>query len=98
MPSKKHRPEEIIGKLRGAAAVPADTFVRPHSPVIGPKKAPVTIVEFFGPSCKACRAFYPAVKQILATYPKDARLVMRYLPLQRSSFSRRRASRGFWSP
>ena len=68
-----------------AAALPAETFVRPHSPVIGPKKAPVTIVEFFDPSCEACRAFYPAVKQILATYPKDVRLVMRYLPLHPGS-------------
>lgn len=66
-------------------AVPADTFVRPHSPIIGPKTAPVTIVEFFDPSCEACRAFYPAVKQILAAYPKDVRLVMRYLPLHQGS-------------
>ena len=68
-----------------AAAVPKDIFVRPHSPIIGPKSAPVTIVEFFDPSCEACRAFYPSVKQILAAYPKDVRLVMRYLPLHEGS-------------
>lgn len=67
------------------ATLPATTFVRAHSPVIGPKIAPVTIVEFFDPSCEACRAFYPAVKQILAAYPKDVRLVMRYLPLHQGS-------------
>ena len=53
-------------------------LVRPHSPVIGPPDAPVTIVEFFDPSCEACRAFYPIVKQIMATYPADVRLVLRY--------------------
>jgi protein-disulfide isomerase len=67
------------------AAVPADVFVRPHSPVIGPKNAPVTIVEFFDPSCEACRAFYPVVKQVMAAYPNDVRLVLRYLPLHQGS-------------
>lgn len=76
----------VAGELAAkVAAVPKDIFVRPHSPIIGPKNAPVTIVEFFDPSCEACRAFYPSVKQILAAYPKDVRLVMRYLPLHQGS-------------
>jgi len=49
-----------------------------HSPTFGPADAPVTIVEFFDPSCEACRAFYPVVKQILAEYPGQVRLVLRY--------------------
>lgn len=68
-----------------AAPVPSDNFVRPHSPVIGPKNAPVTIVEFFDPSCEACRAFYPEVKKIMRAYPNDVRLVLRYLPLHQGS-------------
>ena len=51
-----------------------------HSPVLGPQGAPVTIVEFFDPACEACRAFYPNVKQILAAYPREVRLVIRYVP------------------
>ncbi len=66
-------------------AGPVDSLIRPHSPIIGPKNAPVTIVEFFDPSCEACRAFYPPVKGIVAKYPKDVRLVMRYLPLHPGS-------------
>ena len=66
-------------------AGPVDSLIRPHSPIIGPKNAPVTIVEFFDPSCEACRAFYPMVKGIVAKYPKDVRLVMRYLPLHPGS-------------
>jgi protein-disulfide isomerase len=62
-----------------------DTLVRPHSPIIGPVDARVTIVEFFDPSCEACRAFYPIVKQILAKFPKDVRLVLRYTPLHEGS-------------
>ena len=51
---------------------------RPHSPILGPVDAPVTITEFFDPSCGACRAFHPIVKQILAAFPTQVRVVMRY--------------------
>ncbi len=68
-------------------AQPTDqtALVRPHSPVIGPAGAPVTIVEFFDPSCEACRAFHPIVKQILARFPGDVRLVLRYTPFHEGS-------------
>lgn len=62
-----------------------NTLVRAHSPVIGPKEAPVTIVEFLDPSCEGCRAFYPFVKQILAEYPNEVRLVIRYVPFHSGS-------------
>lgn len=61
----------------------ASAMVRPHSPVMGPENARVTIVEFFDPACEACRAFYPYVKQILAAFPRDVRLVLRYTPFHR---------------
>lgn len=60
-------------------------LVRMHSPVIGPQNAPVTIVEFFDPACESCRAFYPYVKDILARYPADVRLVVRYAPFHEGS-------------
>jgi protein-disulfide isomerase len=62
-----------------------ETLVRPHSPVIGPADAPVTIVEFFDPSCEACRAFHPIVKQIMAAFPNEVRLVLRYAPFHEGS-------------
>jgi protein-disulfide isomerase len=65
-------------RAREIAAMRAEALVRSHSPVIGPANAPVTIVEFFDPSCEACRAFYPPLKQILSLFPNDVRLVMRY--------------------
>lgn len=66
---------------------PADinTLVRSHSPVVGPTDAPVTIVEFFDPSCGACRAFHPIVKQMIAEHPGDVRLVMRYVLFHKGS-------------
>lgn len=58
----------------------SDSLVRAHSPVLGREDAPVTVVEFFDPACEACRAFHPVVKDILAAYPDDVRVVMRYTP------------------
>lgn len=60
-------------------------FERAHSPSFGPDDAPVTIVEFFDPSCEACRAFYPFVKEILDTNQGDVRLVIRYALFHRGS-------------
>ena len=67
------------------AVANADALVRIHAPVMGAANAPVTIVEFFDPSCEACRAFYPHVKKILADYPRDVRLVIRYAPFHQGS-------------
>jgi len=60
-------------------------LVRMHSPVLGPQGAPVTIVEFFDPACETCRAFYPVVKRLMAQYPDDVRLVIRYAPFHQGS-------------
>ena len=60
-------------------------LVRMHSPVFGPQDAPVTIVEFFDPACETCRAFYPIVKALMAQYPNDVRLVIRYAPFHQGS-------------
>lgn len=56
-------------------------LVRFNAPSFGPANAPVTIVEFFDPSCESCRAFYPIVKQMMAKHPEDVRLVLRYKSL-----------------
>ncbi|MBT9465862.1 thioredoxin domain-containing protein [Hydrogenophaga sp.] len=60
-------------------------LVRMHSPVFGAQSAPVTIVEFFDPACETCRAFYPIVKNLMAQYPNDVRLVIRYAPFHQGS-------------
>ncbi len=62
-----------------------EQLVRFHSPSVGNASARVTIVEFFDPACEACRAFHPAVKEILRAYPEDVRLVLRYAPFHKGS-------------
>ncbi|WP_306114968.1 MULTISPECIES: thioredoxin domain-containing protein [unclassified Roseovarius] len=58
----------------------AEALMRPYSPILGPKTAPVTIVEFFDPACEACRAFHPIVKDIMAEHGDAVRVVIRYTP------------------
>jgi protein-disulfide isomerase len=65
--------------------VPAETLVRPHSPVLGARNAPVTVVEFFDPACEACRAMYPRVKDMLAANPGKVRVVLRYAAFHEGS-------------
>ncbi|MBM3751831.1 MAG: disulfide bond formation protein DsbA [Acidimicrobiia bacterium] len=57
------------------------TFVRPHSPFLGPEQAPVTVVEFLDPECESCRVMYPMVKQLLTEFDGRMKLVIRYMPL-----------------
>lgn len=64
-----------------AAATPsADQalLIRPHSPSFDPADAPVTLVEFFDPSCEACRAYHPVVQEIRRQFPDQVRVVLRY--------------------
>jgi protein-disulfide isomerase len=60
-------------------------LVRPHSPILGPAQAPVTVVEFLDPACEACRSFAPVVKQILFLYPREVRVVVRFADFHEGS-------------
>lgn len=62
-----------------------DTFVRPHSQVLGSAEAKVSLVEFTDPACETCAAFSPFVKKLLATYPNKLKLVVRYAPFHHGS-------------
>jgi len=68
-----------------AVGVDPKALQRSYSPSMGPENANVTIVEFFDPACEACRAFHPIVKQIMAHYPKDVRLVLKYTTFHKGS-------------
>lgn len=70
--------EAAAAETAAAPAIDEALLIRPYSPVLGPADAKVTLVEFFDPSCEACRAFHPVLKQIRETYPNDVRIVMRY--------------------
>lgn len=84
-PLQTQKPAAETSLPTNTATSNASNLVRFHSPIFGPAQAPVTIVEFFDPSCEACRAFYPHVKQILDDNPKDVRLVLRYVLFHQGS-------------
>lgn len=60
-------------------------LLRMHSPTLGPADAPVVIVEFLDPACETCSAFYPLVKEMMASNPEQIRLVLRYAPFHNGS-------------
>ena len=52
-----------------------------NAPSLGPDDASVTIIEFSDFQCPFCARVLPTVKQLLANYPDDVRLVFMDLPL-----------------
>lgn len=65
----------------GPARIDLSAHARADAPSLGPRDAPVTVVEFLDPACEGCRAFHPYVKRLLAAYPQDVRLEIRFVPL-----------------
>ncbi len=72
-----HRARQTGMDAELAPIAQSERLVREHAPVIGPPDAAITIVEFFDPSCEACRRFHPILKDVLAN-TDDVRLVVRY--------------------
>lgn len=52
-----------------------------NAPSLGPDDAPVTIIEFSDFQCPFCARVLPTIKQLLANYPDEVRLVFMDLPL-----------------
>ena len=81
-------------KKTAAAAAPAAAPARPqidpakvyniplaNSPVRGPSDAKVTVVEFADYQCPFCGQAEGLMSQVLASYPKEVRLVYKQFPL-----------------
>jgi protein-disulfide isomerase len=81
----RQRQAEAAAVAAATPAVDPALLVRPNSPSFGPEDAPVTLVEFFDPSCEACRAYHPVVKEILRQFPDQLRVVLRYTPFHEGS-------------
>lgn len=67
---------------------PATTFsvrVEPIDPFEGPADAKVTIIEAFEYKCPYCAMVKPTVDQIVAKYPKDVRVVAKYVLIHGAS-------------
>jgi protein-disulfide isomerase len=85
---KRQRAAEAAAAATEAAAAPPTEealLIRPHSPILGPAEAKVTLVEFFDPSCEACRAFHPVIEALRKEFPTELRVVLRYTPFHKGS-------------
>ena len=81
----RSREAEAQATAAAAPAVDDALLIRPHSPILGPVDAPVTLVEFFDPSCEACRAFHPIIGEVRRQFPTQVRVVMRYTLFHKGS-------------
>jgi protein-disulfide isomerase len=53
-----------------------------HSPALGAKESPITIIEFADFQCPYCRESQHILKQVLKAYENQVRLVFKHLPLE----------------
>jgi protein-disulfide isomerase len=51
------------------------------SSILGNRNAPVTITEFSDFQCPFCSRFYSAIKDVMAAYPNQVRVVIKNFPL-----------------
>jgi protein-disulfide isomerase len=65
-------------------------------PVRGPEKAAVTVVEFSDFHCPYCRSVQPTLRQLLAKYPNDVRLVYKHYPLDDRHPQARKVAEASW--
>jgi protein-disulfide isomerase len=68
-----------------ASSVNMKDLIKDHSPTMGPKDAPVQIVEFLDPECESCRQMDPVVKGLLKEYEGKIFFVLRYMPYHSNS-------------
>lgn len=80
-----------LGNIKAGNAKPApnpkaaDTTIYDieigDSPVLGPKDAPITIVEFTDFQCPFCIREVPNIRKIREEYPNDVKVVLKHFPL-----------------
>ncbi len=58
----------------------------------GPADAPITLVEFGDFQCPACKQMFPAVNNLLTTFPNQVKVVFREYPLRQHANARAAAA------
>jgi protein-disulfide isomerase len=66
------------------------------APYRGPLDAPVTVVEFSDFHCPFCRRVQPTLRELMAKYPTQVRLVYKHFPLDQLHPEARRAAEASW--
>ncbi len=79
---EKQRIEQGQAQFENAFKNPIKDVVTEDNPVIGPKDAPITIIEYSDFECPFCKRGYDNVKQVMARYPSQIKLVYKHFPLE----------------
>ena len=76
---------EEASKRDAEFANPLKPVIQEGRPILGPKDAKVTIVEYSDFQCPWCARGYDTIRQVMEMYPNDVRLVFKHLPFQKHS-------------
>jgi len=71
--------DQAMGPSEPDPALTYSVPVNPEDPVEGPADAKVTVVEAYEFACPYCWKVAPTMDALLAKYPKDVRIVSKYL-------------------
>jgi|ETNmetMinimDraft_26_1059896.scaffolds.fasta_scaffold30167_1 protein-disulfide isomerase len=73
---------DLLAEATIEVTLPRDRVeIAASGPSTGPENAPVTIVEFSDFQCPYCSKAADVMKEVIARYPNEVRLVYRHLPL-----------------
>ena len=75
-----HGPSQDTKLLEDPISIPVD-----GAPVLGPKNAPVTLVEFSDFQCPYCVAAVPELRAVMKAYPTQVKLIFKQYPLDTHS-------------
>lgn len=74
--------DQVVNATLETPVLPVE--ISDSDPSMGPKNAPVTIVEFSDFQCPYCRIGAMVMKSVMDRYPKQVRVVFRPFPLDQS--------------
>jgi protein-disulfide isomerase len=75
-----HGPSQETKVLEDPITIPVD-----GAPVLGPKNAPVTLVEFSDFQCPYCVAAVPELRAVMKAFPTQVKLIFKQFPLDNHS-------------
>jgi protein-disulfide isomerase len=71
----------VIQQHRRLRSSPVSVTVRTTDPMLGPRNAPVTIVEFGDFQCESCKDFHVELEKVRQRYGNRVRVVWKDFPL-----------------
>ncbi len=90
---EKQRIADGKAQLENAFSNPIKDTFDANNPIIGPDDAPITIIEYSDFECPFCKRGYDTLKQVMARYPSQVKVVYKHFPLESIHPNARAAAR-----